>query len=55
MKSIRKIEDKLREFSKVDPCGSCYFLFNIKENSPYFLSSADRDSSINLWKMKKKS
>jgi len=47
-------KDNLKEFSKVDASGSIFLMYNSKLDLPCFVSTADRDNKVNLWKLNKK-
>lgn len=48
---ISEVNDELKEFSVEDPFGNALLLINEKDNMVHFLSTSDKETYINIWKI----
>jgi len=48
---ISEVNDELKEFSMEDPFGNALLLINEKDNMVHFLSTSDKETFINIWKI----
>lgn len=48
---IFEANDELKEFSLEDPFGNALLLINEKDNMTHFLSTSDKETYINIWKI----
>lgn len=48
---IAEVNDELKEFSVEDPFGNALLLINEKDNMVHFLSTSDKETYINIWKI----
>ena len=48
---VSEVNDELKEFSMEDPFGNTLLLINEKDNMVHFLSTSDKETFINIWKI----